>query len=87
MKNRFHLITVAILSLGLLPGINAGAQDAPPAEPPAQPPASAQGQAPAAVGRLSVVHGTVSTMHGDSGNWMAGTVNTPLVPNDKVATA
>ena len=26
-------------------------------------------------------------MHGDAGQWVAGTVNTPVVPGDKVATA
>jgi hypothetical protein len=39
------------------------------------------------VARLSVIRGDVSTMRGDSGQWVAGTVNTPLVPGDKVATA
>jgi hypothetical protein len=39
------------------------------------------------VGRISVIHGDVSTMHGDAGEWITGTVNTPVVPGDKVATA
>ena len=87
MKNRFFLIALAILSMGLLvtPNIRAEDESQPQAPPQAQP--QAQPQAPTGVGRLSVIHGEVSTMHGDAGDWVAGTVNTPVVPGDKVATA
>jgi len=38
------------------------------------------------VGRVSYTHGDVSVMRGDSGEWVATTVNGPLVPGDKIAT-
>ncbi|MGD1157848.1 MAG: DUF6600 domain-containing protein [Terriglobia bacterium] len=71
MKNRILLITLAILTLGLLVPANVRAEDEP--EP--------------GVGRISMIHGDVSTMRGDSSNWVATTVNAPVVAGDKVATA
>lgn len=38
------------------------------------------------VARVSLIHGDVSTMRGDSGDWVATTVNAPLVRGDKIAT-
>ena len=38
------------------------------------------------VARVSLIHGDVSTMRGDSGDWVASTVNAPVVLGDKVAT-
>ena len=38
------------------------------------------------VARVSLINGDVSTQRGDTGDWVAATVNTPLVPGDKVAT-
>jgi hypothetical protein len=63
-------------------------QGPPPQAPPQEQP-QAQGQQPAqtAVARLSAVHGQVSTMRGDAGQWNPGSVNTPVVPGDSVATA
>ncbi len=83
MKNRFFLITLAILSIGLFVTSNVRAEDAP--QPDVQP--QAQPPAQTTVGRISVIHGDVSTMRGDAGQWAPGTVNTPVVPGDKVATA
>jgi len=80
MKNRFLLIGLAILSMGFFATSNVWAGDDPEAQPQTQP------QAPTAVGRLSVTQGTVSTMHGDGGQWVAGTVNTPMVTGDRVTT-
>lgn len=71
MKNRILLITLAILTLGLLVPANVRAEDEP--EP--------------GVGRISMIHGDVSTMRGDSGTWVASIVNAPVVAGDKVATA
>jgi len=85
MRNRFFLIAVAILSMGLFVTGNIRAQDGPQAPP--QAPPQAQPQAPTGVGRISVIHGDVTTMRGDAGQWVAGTVNTPVVPGDSVATA
>jgi hypothetical protein len=83
MKNRFLLITIAILSVGLLVTSNVRADDQPQPDAPPQ----AQPQAQTAVGRISVIHGDVTTMHGDGGQWVAATVNTPVVPGDSVTTA
>src|SRR5579863_1780033 len=39
-----------------------------------------------AVGRLSMIHGDVSVQRGDSGDWIAGTLNTPLEAGDRIST-
>ena len=39
------------------------------------------------VGRVSLIQGNVSTQHGDSGEWVAVTPNTPLVAGDSIAAA
>jgi hypothetical protein len=39
-----------------------------------------------AVARLSMIQGDVSVQRGDSGDWVAATVNTPLEPGDRVST-
>jgi hypothetical protein len=48
------------------------------------------GEAPAktdmGVGRISLIHGDVSTQRGDSGDWSAATLNQPVVNGDKVST-
>ncbi|PYV91607.1 MAG: hypothetical protein DMG05_06985 [Acidobacteria bacterium] len=36
--------------------------------------------------RVSLIHGDVSTMRGDSGDWVATTLNAPVVGGDKVST-
>ena len=98
MKNRFLLITLVVVALGLLgllvaSDVRAQDEDQPQAPPQAQPQAPPQAQAqPQAqpqttVARISVIHGNVTTMRGDAGEWVAGTVNTPVVPGDRVATA
>jgi len=38
------------------------------------------------VARVSLMKGDVSIMRGDSGEWVAATVNTPVVPGDTIAT-
>jgi Family of unknown function (DUF6600)/FecR protein len=52
----------------------------------AQAPAEAQTQTSSAVARVSLIKGDVSMQRGDSGEWVAVTVNTPLVPGDTIAT-
>lgn len=81
MKNRILIITLAILTVGLFVSANILAGEDP--DPEVPPPSQQQ----TAVGRVSVVHGQVSTAHGDAGEWTAATVNTPLVPGDRVSTA
>jgi len=39
-----------------------------------------------AVGRLSMIHGDVSVQRGDSADWIAGTLNTPLEAGDRIST-
>ena len=38
------------------------------------------------VARISLIHGDVSTQRGDSGEWGAATVNTPVVAGDHIST-
>src|SRR6185312_7137116 len=38
------------------------------------------------VARISLIHGDVSMQRGDSGDWTAATLNTPLIRGDQVAT-
>jgi hypothetical protein len=48
------------------------------------------GEAPAktdqGVGRVSMIHGEVSTQRGDSGDWSAAVLNQPVLNGDKVST-
>jgi hypothetical protein len=72
-------------------------QTAPP-PPPGQPPQLGEetqpggpsGEGPAStdqgVGRVSMIHGDVSTQRGDSGTWSAAVLNQPVVNGDKVST-
>ncbi len=39
------------------------------------------------VARLSLIHGDVSTMRGDTGDWGATTINAPIVRGDSISTA
>jgi FecR protein len=38
------------------------------------------------VGRVSLIHGDVSTQRGDSGDWSAAQLNAPLMTGDKIST-
>jgi hypothetical protein len=73
----------------------------PPSGPPPQPgqppqlgqeaqPGGPSGEGPAktdqGVGRVSMIHGDVSTQRGDSGTWSAAVLNQPVVNGDKVST-
>jgi uncharacterized protein DUF6600/FecR-like protein len=74
-------LSLGFLALLIVPGISAQVPraDQPADEPEAQQPATA-------VGRVSLIQGNVSTQRGDSGDWNAATVNTPVVPGDRVST-
>jgi hypothetical protein len=54
-------------------------------------PGGPSGEAPAktdqGVGRISMIHGEVSTQRGDSGDWSAAVLNQPVLNGDKVSTA
>jgi hypothetical protein len=73
---------------------------APPGQPQAGPPpemgeeaqpGGPSGEGPAkvdqGVGRISMIHGDVSTQRGDSGTWSAAILNQPVMVGDKVSTA
>ena len=67
---------------GQQPGAYAG-----PDQDPNQGPYQDQNQQPTtSVARISLMQGNVSTQRGDTGDWTAATVNTPLVPGDRVST-
>jgi hypothetical protein len=73
MKTRTYLLALVVLtllSLVVLAAVPAQAEDEP---------------APG-VARVSLIHGDVSAMRGDSGDWVATTVNAPLVRGDKITT-
>jgi len=89
-----HLVTfLTVLIVGLLPAVRTTAQE-PDQGPPTRDQQSAeqqQGGQPqdpqSGVGRISVINGDVSTQRGDSGDWVADTVNTPVAPGDTLSTA
>ena len=55
----------------------------------AQPGPSGEGPAKTdqGVGRVSMIHGEVSTQRGDAGDWSAAVLNQPVLNGDKVSTA
>jgi len=62
-----------------------GDESAPPDQPnPGQPDQSAQAQP--GMGRVSFMQGSVSTQRGDTGDWVAVTVNTPVAVADRIST-
>ena len=50
-------------------------------------PGVAQSKSELGVARVSLTNGEVTTRHGDSGDWVEGRVNLPLVEGDSIATA
>jgi hypothetical protein len=83
MKSRKLWYVIALSTLCLVAARIAVAQEqAPPPDAGAQ----EQGPAPGAA-RISTINGEVSTMRGDSGEWVAAIVNAPVVGGDTVATA
>jgi uncharacterized protein DUF6600 len=100
MKRTLGVLGILVLASGLAVGL-AGAQGAPPSmsAPPSQNQAQSnqpqmnpqqgddQSGAPQGVGRVSLLRGDVSTQRGDSGDWVAITLNTPVMAGDKVSTS
>jgi len=72
------------------PQLNQPSENGQPPMPEAQP-GGPSGEGPAqtnqGVGRISMIHGDVSTQRGDSGTWSAAVLNQPVVNGDKVSTA
>src|ERR1700684_1233312 len=96
MRRVLGLLGILVLS-GFATGL-ASAQGAPPPPPAGQqqtaPPQLDQQQPdqqqqgpPQGVARVSLLRGDVSTQRGDSGDWVAVTLNTPVMAGDKVSTS
>jgi hypothetical protein len=68
------VLVAVILALGV--SALAGAQDAP----------SGPAQGDAGAARVSFIHGDLSTQHSDSSEWVAATLNTPVVNGDHIST-
>ena len=79
------LASLAMLLLILAAG-TAQAQDQQGSEDPQSQSQQQPAQMQPGVARLSYIHGDVSTQRGDNGQWVAGTLNTPIVTGDRVST-
>lgn len=73
MKRLYYIVGLAILVLLSLTVL-------------AVEPGRAEEEPTPGVARVSLIHGDVSTMRGDSGDWVASTVNAPIVRGDKIST-
>src|SRR5580704_8394965 len=67
-------------------------QQAPPQQPQVQnsqpgQPGQQPAEAPQGVARVSLLRGDVSMHRGDSGDWVAITLNTPIMAGDKITTS
>ena len=82
IRDRIVLITVGILTLVLLGPQRVKAQD----EPAPRVARGAEDESAPGVARVSVVHGDVSTLRGDSKTWVAATANAPVGHGDTIAT-
>ena len=93
MKNRKLWYVIALSTLCLVAARIAMAQEqAPPPDAAPRSKRSAWAEAqeqgpPPGAARISMINGEVSTMRGDSGEWVAAIVNAPVVQGDTVATA
>lgn len=63
-----------LVTLFAVTGLAAFAQDRPP-------------QGDPGVAHISLIHGDVSMLRGDSGDWVATSINTPIVSGDTISTA
>jgi hypothetical protein len=102
MKRHLGLAVVLLFAMAMLtPSLRAQDQNAPPPDQ-GQTSQDPYGQAPdqnapadqgnqnaqsqPAVARVSFINGNVSIQRGDSGDWVAATVNTPLEAGDRIST-
>jgi FecR protein len=101
MKPKIGRLAAVLISGAFFFAMSAatGAQDGPPdSQQPMEIPPQYEGPAGAAqapaqqaqnesgAGRISFVHGDVSTQHSDSSDWTAATLNTPVVNGDHIST-
>src|SRR3981081_1506525 len=78
MKSFTEILRTFVLAVVLALGLTAlaGAQEAP----------SGPAQGDAGAARVSFIHGDLSTQHSDSSDWVAATLNTPVVNGDRIST-
>ena len=74
-----------ILALAMSATVGAQQSGTAPEQYPQQQGAPQQGQSDAVVGRVSFLHGDVSTQHSNSSDWAAATLNTPIVNGDHIS--
>src|SRR6266436_391730 len=98
MKRYLASLTIVLLAgtMFLGSGSPTGAWQAPPPSqlpeeipaqyPPEQPGQSQRAQNDSGAARVSFIHGDLSTQHSDSSEWVAATLNTPVVNGDHVST-
>jgi hypothetical protein len=86
MKRALLIITLLFAVTGLVVAQEQGdAQNGEPSDG-AQPGAQSQGEGPG-VGHISMIQGDVSVQRGDSGDWVATSLNTPVSSGDTLATS
>src|SRR5712691_13037514 len=78
MKRYFASLTTVLLAGTIFLGFGAtvGAQEAP----------QQQARNDGGAARVSCIHGDLSTQHSDSSEWVAATLNTPVVNGDHIST-
>src|SRR5690348_11179008 len=87
MKHKHLIAALIILALVFLSLQIVRAQDQPSQDQPSQDSSADQKDENApGVARISLAEGTVSTMAGDAGEWVATTVNAPVQRGDKIST-
>jgi FecR protein len=83
-------IILSFIGLGLIGPGNAKGQQGPPQMPPQAapqgPPGGQAGGPEPGVARISLIQGDAATQRGDSAQWTAAVVNTPVVNGDNVST-
>lgn len=85
MKKHLGIAVAALFAIAtLIPA--ARAQDQSGQEQSATDSQSQDSQAQPTVGRISFIHGNVSIQRGDSGDWIAATLNTPIEAGDRIST-
>lgn len=93
---KIWIFLMAVIFLAAMAVSSVNAQDQPAPDQQAQdqqapdqqaPDSSAQdASAQPGVARISQIDGSASTQRGDTGDWVAATVNTPVMPGDRVST-
>jgi len=90
MKKYLASLAMILLTMGAIPAAAQGQAPPPPGqEGPGQAgndQSDQSAEAQPGVARVSLMNGDVSSQRGDNGDWVAVTLNTPISPDDRVAT-